>query len=107
MNEPMLVPPELGPVGEGRLEEGPEEEVARLVAREHPPGAVAAMGRRREADDQDPGARISKGRKRPGPIRLAPKAARRILRRELAPGDQTRAAPAGDDLPRQPPKTFR
>src|SRR5258706_4314887 len=96
--EPVARPAGPGLAGEARLEEGAEKEVARLVAREHPPGAVAAVRRRRKADDEDPGARISKGRKRPGPVRLATEAARGILRRELAPGHQPRAAPAGHDF---------
>ena len=76
-----------------------EEEVARPVAGEDPPGPVAAVGGRREPDDQDPRRGIAEARDRvdPSTSRRAKRATSRAAD-PLAPGDEPRTAPAGGDL---------
>lgn len=97
--------PGLGSVCQARLEEGAEKEVARLVAGKHSSRSVAPVRGRREAHDEDPGARVSQGGNRLGPVGLAAEAARGIPRRELPPRNQPRAAPAGNDLAFDPSET--
>jgi hypothetical protein len=80
----------------------PEEEVPGLIPGEHPSGPVAAVGRRRQPDDQDPRLRVPERRDRPPPVALAAKSARRIRRRELPPCNQTRTPPARDHLALDP-----
>ncbi len=95
----VIPPPRLGLIGETGLEEGSEEEIAGFVASEDPARSVSPVGRGREADYENPRPRVAEGRKRPPPVRFSPEPARRILRGELPPGDESRAAFAGDDLP--------
>ena len=83
---------EAGPVQRG------EQPVAGAVAGEDPPGPVAAVGRRREADHHQPRARVAEARQRARPVALALVAARRVGRDGLAPRDQPRAAAARLDL---------
>jgi len=54
--------------------------------------------RRRETHEEDVSTRVAEGGKGPCPVVLSGEAPRRISRGLLAPGDQARAAPAGDDL---------
>ena len=68
------------------------------VAREHAAGAIAAVRRRREADEQEPRAGIAEARQRARPVRLAAIAARRARARRLAVRHEPRAAAAADDL---------
>ena len=78
-------------VGEAAAEQRREQEVARPVAGEHPAGAIAAVRRGREPDDQHPGAGVAETRHRPGPVRLVAKR-RALLARDLfAPFDEPRA----------------
>ena len=74
-----------------------EEEVARLVAREHAAGAIAAVRRGSEADDQDPRRGIAERRERASPSSSARETPRRIPRGLLPPRDEPRAAPAGGE----------
>jgi len=86
------------PVGEpGPMERRPQEVAAR-VAGEHPPGPVAAVRRRREAEDEDPGVRVAEARQWPAPVRLVAEARDLLARHQLPPGDETRAAEAADDV---------
>jgi hypothetical protein len=96
--EPIASPARFGLVGEARLVQGAEKEVARLVPGEDSPRAIPSVSRRRQADDQDARPRVSEGRKRPRPVPLAAEPSGRILRRELSPADEPRAAAAGDDF---------
>ena len=79
------------------MERGPQE-VARRVAGEDAPGPVAAVGRRREPDEQDPRLRVAEPRQRTAPVGLIPESGDLLARDELAPGDEPRAAAADDDL---------
>ncbi len=102
--EPVSRPDRLGLIRETRGVERPEEEIAGLVSGEDPAGAVSAVRGRREADDEEPSAGVSERRQRAAPVALATKAARCALDRLLSPGDQSRATPAGNDLPLEPPE---
>ncbi len=95
-------PDRLGTAREPRRVQGAEEEIARLVSREHASGAVASVRRGGEADEEDPGAGIAEGRERPRPVPLPPEAERRMPRGLFPPRDQARAAAAGDDLALDP-----
>ena len=74
-----------------------EEEVPRLVAREDPAGAIPAVRRGGEPDDQEPRPRITERGKGTAPVDLSPKTAGSAPRGFLPPGDEPRTAPAGDD----------
>ena len=78
-----------------------EQEVARRVAGEHPPGPVAAVRRRRQPDEQDPRVRIAEPRHRPPPVRLVAEARHLLAGDLLPPLDQPRTQAARDDLRRQ------
>ena len=75
-----------------------EEEVARAVAGEDAAGAIGAVRRRREPEDQHPRRGVAEAGDRPAPVRLARERRALLARDELAPRDEPRAAPAGDDL---------
>jgi hypothetical protein len=75
-----------------------EQEVARAVAGEHAPGAVRAVRRGRQAEDQDPGGGIAEARDRAPPVLLAGERRPLLARDALAPLDQPRARAAADDL---------
>src|SRR5213076_1329459 len=85
-------------VGEAGSVQGGEEEVARPVAGEDAPRAVAAVRRRREAEDHDARRGVAEARDRAAPVVLVREGGPLDARDLLAPGDQSRAAPAGDDL---------
>ena len=94
-------------VGSGR-EPGPvqrgEQPVAAAVPGEDPAGAVAAVRRRGQPDQQDPGVRRTPRGHRPSPVQLS--GVRRPYRDPslgdvLPPGDQPGAGPAVDDHPVQ------
>jgi hypothetical protein len=74
-----------------------EEEVARPVAGEDPSGPVAAVGRRRQPDDEDPRGRVPESRHRPAPVLLVRERRPLLPGHALAPLDQSRAATAGRD----------
>ena len=78
--------------------EGGEEEVAAPVAGEDASRPVAAVLRRREAEEQDASAGVAESGDRAGVIRLAAEAGRRVRGSVLAPGNQARAGAAGADL---------
>ena len=61
----------VGLVGETGLMQRAVKPVAAAVAGKHPPGAIAAMGRRRQTDDQDARFGIAESGERLGPIVLA------------------------------------
>ena len=76
----------------------PETGSRRTIAREDTAGAIAAMGRRRKANDQDARLWITEARHGPRPILLAGKARRRMRGRLRAPCDEPRTEAAADDL---------
>ena len=70
------------------------EPVAAAVAGEHPAGAVRAVRRGRQTDDQDLRRRIAEARHRSSPIGLVGEGAAPLQRDLLAPGNQPRAGSA-------------
>jgi hypothetical protein len=74
------------------------QEVAAGVAGEDPTGSIAAVGRRREPEQQDPRIRITEARDGPAPVRLVAEPGDPLPRDSLAPFDQPRAPAALDDL---------
>jgi hypothetical protein len=76
---------------------GPQEVAAR-VAGEDPPGPVAAVGCRREPDDEDPRVGIAEAGERPAPVRLVAVAGDLLPGDLFPPRDEPRTAPALDDL---------
>jgi len=89
----------LGLVRKTRLVESAKQEVARLVAGEDSPRAVAAVSGGREADEKDAGLPVAEGRKGPGPVGLASEPAGSVPGGLFPPGDEPGAPAAGDDLP--------
>jgi hypothetical protein len=79
-----------------------KEEVSGGVAREDASRAVPAVRRRRQANDQDASAGIAERRDGARPVRLAGEPPGRAPRGFLAPGDQTGALRAADDLSLDP-----
>ena len=65
--EPVVSRAAEGLVGIPGPVQGGEEEVARAVAGEHPAGPVPPVGRRGEADDDEPGARVTEARQAASP----------------------------------------
>jgi len=102
--QPQAVPPVARRrlVGEPRVVERVEEPVTAPVAREHPPRAVAAVGRGREPHEHEPRARVAEAGHRPRPVALAAVAARRRRGARLTVGDESRASAAGDDARAEP-----
>ena len=74
------------------------QEVTRGIAGEDTAGPVAAVRRRRQAKDEDPRVRVAEARDRPAPVLLVAEPRDLLPGDELAPRDQPRAAPTGDDL---------
>jgi hypothetical protein len=97
-SQPVARPFRLGLVREACLVECAKQEVARFVAGEDSPGAIASVSGRRKADQEDPGTGIAEGGKGSRPVGLAPESAGSVDGSELAPGDEPRAPAAGDDL---------
>src|SRR5581483_3240081 len=58
------------PVGVTGAVQGAKQEVAGTITREDAARAVAAVGRRRQANDQDAGARVAEAGHRPAPVVL-------------------------------------
>src|SRR5512143_3751035 len=73
------------------------EPVAAAIAGKHSPGAISAVGGRRETDDEQPRLRIAEARQRLGPIGLTLIAARRYLRDPFAPAHQARTFAAANN----------
>ncbi len=97
----------VGPVLRGRdigvagAVEGRHQEVAGAadaIAREDAAGAIRAVGRRRQADDEYPRPRIAEAGNRPCPVRLIAICAPLLVSDSGAVGAKTRAAIAGHDL---------
>ena len=85
-------------VGEPGAVQGGVEEVAGAVAGEHPTGPVGPVGGRGQADDHHRGIGITEGRDRPAPVLLVAERGALLDRDLLAPGHQTGARDALDDL---------
>jgi hypothetical protein len=90
----------LGLVGVAGAVQRGEEPVARTIAGEHPPGAVPAVGRRRQPDDQQACARVAEARHGTPPVRLVAERRPLLERDLLAPRDESRAQEAVDDVGR-------
>ena len=60
------------PVGEAGPVQGGEQEIARPIAGKDPSSAVAAVGRRGQAEDEHASRRIAEPRNRPAPVFLIP-----------------------------------
>src|SRR5437867_5422425 len=74
-----------------------EQPVAAAVAGEHPPGAVAAVGGRRQADEEESRAWVAESRERLRPVVLPDVAAGRRRRHRLAVRDESGTESAADD----------
>ena len=81
-------------VGEARAVHRGEQPVARAVAGEHAPGAVAAVRRGRQAEDEHARRRVAEARDRAAPVLLVGERGALLARDLLAPRHQPRAAPA-------------
>ena len=79
-----------------------EQPVAGTVAGEDPAGAVAAVGGRREPDDQHRRASRRPSRRSAGPSRARRRTTRACHGDVLAPGDEPVARTADRDAPRRP-----
>ena len=75
-----------------------EQELTAAVAREHPAGAVRAVGGRRQAEDDDAGRRVAEPRHRTAPVDVVAERGALGSSDLLAPFDEPRAGPAADDL---------
>src|SRR5581483_7592134 len=73
-------------------------EVPGSVSGEDAAGPVAAVGRRGQAEHEEPGLRVPEPRHRPAPVLLVGEPRRPIPGHLLAPGHEPRAPPAGDDV---------
>ena len=89
----------VGPGGEAAAVERGEDEVAAAVAGEDPPGPVAAVRGRRQADDENGRFRVSPAGDGTAPVLLGPEGLAAGDRHLLPPLDQPGAGPA-DRLPR-------
>src|SRR5207247_2083110 len=87
-------------VGEARVVERVDVPVAAPVAREHPAGAVAAVRRGCEPDEEEARLRVAEARQRPRPVGEARIPARRRRRDGSALGAVERAVRALEDHPR-------
>ena len=74
------------------------QEVAAAVSGEHAPGAIRAVGRGGQADDQELSLRIAESGDRAAPVRFVPVGAPLGARDFLAVANQARAFAALDDL---------
>jgi hypothetical protein len=74
------------------------QEVAARVAGEDAAGPVAAVRRRRQPEDEDPGVVIAEAGERPRPVGLVGEPPRCFARGSLAPLDQAGTADTNDDL---------
>src|SRR5260370_26848799 len=81
-----------------RAVEGAIEPIAGAVAGEDAAGAVAAVRRGRQSDDQQPRRRIAEPRHRASPVYLVLVGRPLVVRDLLAPRHKARAQPARDDL---------
>jgi hypothetical protein len=89
-----------GLAGEAGAVQGREEEVAGAVAREDAARAVAAVRGGREADDEEPRARIAEPRQGPAPVLLVLEPPDLDAGDLEAPRPQARTALARDDVAR-------
>jgi len=86
-------------VGEAGAVETGEQPVAGAVAGEDPAGAVAAVGRRGQTEDEQAGRRVAEAGHRPAPVLLVAEGGPLLAGHLLAPGDQARTSPALHQLP--------
>jgi len=100
--EPVVGRSRVGAVRETHRVQRAEQEAAGLVSRKEPAGAISSVRCRSQADQKNSGVRIAEGRERTSPVGLSSKAARRVVRGLLPPGDQARTTLAADDLTRDP-----
>jgi hypothetical protein len=92
----------VGAVRETHRVQCAEQEAAGLVPRKEPAGAISSVRCRSQADQKNSGVRIAEGRERTGPVGLSSKAAGRVARGLLPPGDQARTTLAGNNFTRDP-----
>jgi len=95
--EPVIAPDGGRLVREAGAVERGVEPVAAFVAGEDPPGAVAAVGRGSEADDQEPRRGVAEAGHRPRPVRPIAEAGDLLARDAFAMRDEPRAEPAARD----------
>ena len=86
-----------GLVGVAGAVQGGEEPVAGAVAGEDAAGAVAAVGRRRQADDEQPRPRVAEAGDGKAPVVLILVGGALLAGHLLAPGHQPRTGTTGDD----------
>src|SRR5205809_8010766 len=84
-------------VGETRAVQRGEQPIARAVTGEDAPRAVAAVGRRRQAADQQARPRIAETGDRLAPVFLVPKSRALRAGNLLAPGDEARTGATSRD----------
>jgi hypothetical protein len=78
-----------------------EQPIAGPIPGEDATGAISAVRRRREADDDEARMGVAEAGQRTRPVALPGEAPGRVGSRRLPPGDQPRAAAAGLDLERE------
>ena len=86
-----------GLVGQARPMQRAEQKVARAVAGEDPAGAIAAVRRGRQSDDQNPSRRVAESGHRTPPVGLGAIGGALLTRGLLPPRHQSRAASAVHD----------
>ena len=96
--QPVVAPRARRLVGQPGPVQRAVEPVARAVAGEHPPGPVGAVGRRGQADQDDPGVRVAEAGHRAAPVLLVAEGRPLLERHLLPPRHEPRAGPAADDL---------
>lgn len=95
-----------GLIRKTRFVQRAKEPIATAVAGKHAAGAIAAVRRRRQADNQQPRLGIAEAGDGLAPIFIFGKAFHFFARHLLAPGDEPRASRAGDDLLLERKKCF-
>ena len=75
------------------------EEVPRAVAGEHPPGAIGPVRPGREPEHEQAGPRVAEARHRLAPVLAVAVGGPLLAGHALAPGDEARTGPTGDDVP--------
>ena len=88
---------DVGQAGEAAGVHGTHQEIAGSIACEHPAGAVGAVCRRGQPDDQHAGLRIAEAGQRPAPVVVVPERRALLFSHASAVGAQPRTAVAGDD----------
>ena len=83
-------------IGKAGIEQRPKEPVARTIAGEDAPGAIATVGSGSQPDDDQASFGITEGRNRTGPIDLVAEGRPLLLADSFPPLDEARAKPAVD-----------